>query len=88
MQAFQIGFLSFATPVAMCIAYLLGRLLRHSAAWANNTGRPKERVIVYLILIAIVGFICGSGLQPFLTKGMQCASDGLPIVACMMPFGQ
>lgn len=82
MFSFKIGLLSFVLPLAMCALYLVARQLRRFVAYADNTTPPKERLKVYLVLAAVMGFICGSGLQPTYDKAMQCKADSLPVVAC------
>lgn len=82
MFDFKVGLISFMLPLAMCTLYLVARQLRRFVAYADNTTPPKERVKVYLALAAVMGFICGSGLQPTYDKAMQCKAESLPVVAC------
>ncbi|MFJ1573004.1 hypothetical protein ACIOAU_15690 [Pseudomonas sp. NPDC088322] len=82
MFPFKVGLMSLVFPLAMCALYLLGRQVRRFIAYADNTSPPRERAKVYLVLIALMGFICGSLFQPTFDMGMQCKAYQQPVISC------
>ncbi|AAY37838.1 hypothetical protein Psyr_2799 [Pseudomonas syringae pv. syringae B728a] len=80
---FEIGILSVALPLAFCLLYLAGRQLRTFAAWADNTDRPKERAKAYLVMLAILGFVAGSMMQPLYDRTSDCSAVGQALIPCL-----
>jgi Trk-type K+ transport system membrane component len=61
---FSLGIASVIGAIVYPIIYIFFRLIRYGDAWLQRSQQPQERVIAMIVLAAIIGFICGSVVQP------------------------
>jgi hypothetical protein len=83
MSYFGIGILSFVGAILLPVLYLLARQLRRFGAWVQRNEGPKERADAMVVILAVLGFACGSFAQPLLHMGQECQAQGQPVVQCV-----
>lgn len=81
---FSLGILSVGGALVLPAAYFVRYLLRRSGAWFKGEEGPKDRVIPFMLLWAVLGFGIGSFAQPLWNKGAACQAAGQPVVPCVM----
>ncbi len=80
----EVGIFSFLFAVAFVAIYLIARLVRRGVAYANRTEAPKERVVIYCVVVALMGFVVGSLYQPLHERGSACIEASQPVVQCVL----
>lgn len=73
-----------ATAAALVCLYLVARQLRRLAAWIMNTDAPKERMIPFAVVIAMLGGIAGGIAHKPVMAAVYCHDIGQPILSCLM----
>jgi hypothetical protein len=81
---FSIGFVTFALTGASVLLYLSSYGLRRIAAWFVRGEPPKDRVLAFALLIAVLFFVVG-GFAQAQWDGMQaCRDQGIALLDCLM----
>ena len=62
-EKWDFGLVAIVGGIGFIAIYLIGRQLRKFAAWSNRTEPPKERKIVYIPIMGLIGFLAGGLLQ-------------------------
>lgn len=70
--------------VAFILLYLTMRQLRTFSAWAQRSERPKERVAVFVSLLAILGLAVGGFLRDPINAVITCKEIGKPVASCLL----
>lgn len=81
---FSFGLLSFLAPLALVGAYIVGLGVRHATAWLHRSTPPRERVVPVMLLVATIGFVGGSAMQPMYEKARDCAAAGQAPIPCAL----
>ena len=83
MEHFSIGVLSFISAIIFPILYFTVFQLRRLGAWSKREEGPKDRIVFFLIVTALIGFTAGSLAQPLWNKGVECKAAGQSIIPCV-----
>ncbi|WP_252477302.1 hypothetical protein [Burkholderia multivorans] len=81
---FSFGILTFIVPLALVALYFFSLALRHAVAWLHRDAPPRERVIPMAAILAAIGVICGSALQPMFERASDCRAAGQAPVPCVL----
>jgi hypothetical protein len=76
--------IAILTAFLFGLLYPLSRSLRTFWAWATGTESPKEKMVVFLPLNLIVGFLIGGFAQTFYGAGAMCYRSAQPLVPCTL----
>jgi hypothetical protein len=87
MGHFAVGSMSLVSAIVFPLLYLVGYLLNCGEAWMRRAQPPRDRVIAFLVLAAVVGFVAGIYAQPPWDRGVACNAAGESVLACVFfPF--
>jgi hypothetical protein len=81
---FSVGLMSFLFAAFFVGLYLLKLLLEKIGAWSKRKDGPQDRVLFYVVLNAIFGFVVGSFAQLPWEAGLACHAKGQPLIPCVM----
>lgn len=70
--------------IAFVLFYLVARKLRTFAAWAQREPGPKERMVVFVPLLAAIGLIAGGMLHEPVNAALTCKEIGKPLIECLL----
>ena len=65
-EEWSFGYEAILGIIVFPILYLVVRQIRRFLAWANGNEPPKKRKVVYVIILAILGFFAGGLLKGLL----------------------
>ncbi|ELZ5938423.1 hypothetical protein U0L13_000577 [Providencia stuartii] len=82
MWGFSVGIFSFAVAVLIPLIYVISRGLDWFGATINRTEKPKDMMMVKVVLGIIIGFILGSIIQYFWDTFTACKESGYPLLQC------
>lgn len=91
MWGFSIGVISFAIAVLIPLIYVIGRGLDWFGATINRTEKPKDMMLVKIVMGVIIGFILGSFIlgsfiQHFWDTFTACKETGYPLLQCFRKY--
>lgn len=77
------GLISIIGCVIFVVFYLVILTLRKGAAWMTRDDAPKERVLPFVALSAIIGLLIGSMIQSLYDGSKPCREQGSSLVVCL-----
>lgn len=78
------AFFSLVGAVFLCSGYLVIRQLRRFGDWSMGRDGPRERKVVFIPLVCIVGAIAGGLASQPLQVAVQCRQADQPMIACLI----
>ena len=78
----SVGIMSLLFAILLPVLYLLMYLVRLADAWMRRDQPPRVRVIAFIVVFAVFGFVVGIFAQPLWDHGVACNAAGKPVLAC------
>lgn len=85
MNYFSFGIFSLAGAVFFPALYLLVRQGRRLVAWIQRDPVPKERWEAMIVILGLLGFIGGCGVQHLVDQTAPCRAYGQAVIRCLIP---
>ena len=70
--------------IALVLLYLLARQVKRLAAWIMNVEGPRERVVAFSVVMAVMGAIAGGMAHEPVLAAMHCHDQSEPVFACLI----
>ncbi|EQC1412962.1 hypothetical protein ACY2L5_004319 [Providencia rettgeri] len=88
MWSFNIGIVSFVVAIFIPLIYVVGRGFKWFSATVERTEKPKDMVLVKILMGLVIGFILGSFLQQPWDNVINCKSTGASTGQCLSAIVQ
>lgn len=83
MPAFSVGVVSFACAAFLALVTLLAYWLNRISKWYKKEEPPKDRIVVGIVFMSVVGFLAGSFAQPAWDRAQSCRAQGNASATCL-----
>lgn len=83
---FSLGICSVIGPIFMILIYLTRRLFTMFGSYLERKEGPKDRVLWYIFLFGLFGFIVGCLAQPHWDALYGCYQSTGVWESCLLPF--
>lgn len=85
---FSLGICSGIGAVVMIVIYLITRLFKMFGSYLERREGPKDRVIWYIVIFGLVGFILGGFAQPHWEQLHDCYLRTGSWQQCLIPISK
>lgn len=82
---FSIGILSFIGAGFMILVYLISRIFKMFGSYLERRDGPKDRVLWYIVIFGIFGFVLGCLAQPQWDDLYACYQNSGSWQQCLLP---
>ncbi len=80
----SVGMMCVYGALVLMVGMALNWLARYIAAYMNRTEKPKDRIVLKIVLAGIAGAVIGGFAQPQWDRGANCRESGGDAIRCLV----